>query len=132
MVFKMIILINNKSGQPIYEQIYSQIKNQIIGGDLKENESLPSIRALAKDLRISVITTKRAYEELDRDGYIYTLPGKGSFVAQKNLLLVNEEYMRQIESHFDEIRKLSAAVKLSKEDLHEMLDTLWEEQDERG
>ncbi|MBR3350124.1 MAG: GntR family transcriptional regulator [Solobacterium sp.] len=128
----MIILINNKSGQPIYEQIYSQIKNQIIGGDLKENESLPSIRALAKDLRISVITTKRAYEELDRDGYIYTLPGKGSFVAQKNLLLVNEEYMRQIENHFDEIRKLSAAVKLSKEDLHEMLDTLWEEQDERG
>lgn len=128
----MIILINNKSGQPIYEQIYSQIKNQIIGGDLKENESLPSIRALAKDLRISVITTKRAYEELERDGYIYTLPGKGSFVAQKNLLLVNEEYMRQIENHFDEIRKLSAAVKLSKEDLHEMLDTLWEEQDERG
>ena len=132
MVFKMIILINNKSGQPIYEQIYSQIKNQIIGGDLNENESLPSIRALAKDLRISVITTKRAYEELERDGYIYTLPGKGSFVAQKNLLLVNEEYMRQIENHFDEIRKLSAAVKLSKEDLHEMLDTLWEEQDERG
>lgn len=132
MVCKMIILINNKSGQPIYEQIYSQIKNQIIGGDLKENESLPSIRALAKDLRISVITTKRAYEELERDGYIYTLPGKGSFVAQKNLLLVNEEYMRQIENHLDEIRKLSAAVKLSKEDLHEMLDTLWEEQDERG
>ena len=132
MVFKMIILINNKSGQPIYEQIYSQIKNQIIGGDLNENESLLSIRALAKDLRISVITTKRAYEELERDGYIYTLPGKGSFVAQKNLLLVNEEYMRQIENHFDEIRKLSAAVKLSKEDLHEMLDTLWEEQDERG
>lgn len=132
MVYEMIILINNKSGQPIYEQIYSQIKNQIIGGDLKENESLPSIRTLAKDLRISVITTKRAYEELERDGYIYTLPGKGSFVAQKNLLLVNEEYMRQIENHFDEIRKLSAAVKLSKEDLHEMLDTLWEEQDERG
>ena len=132
MVYEMIILINNKSGQPIYEQIYSQIKNQIIGGDLKENESLPSIRTLAKDLRISVITTKRAYEELERDGYIYTLPGKGSFVAQKNLLLVNEEYMRQIETHFDEIRKLSAAVKLSKEDLHEMLDTLWEEQDERG
>lgn len=132
MVCEMIILINNKSGQPIYEQIYSQIKNQIIGGDLKESESLPSIRALAKDLRISVITTKRAYEELERDGYIYTLPGKGSFVAQKNLLLVNEEYMRQIENHFDEIRKLSAAVKLSKEDLHEMLDTLWEEQDERG
>lgn len=125
----MIILINNQSGQPIYEQIYIQIKNQIICGELKEDESLPSIRSLARDLRISVITTKRAYEELEKDGFVYTLPGKGSFVAKRNLSLVNEEYLRQIESHLDEIRKLSTAVKLSKDDLHEMIDTLWEEQE---
>lgn len=128
----MIILINNKSGQPIYEQIYTQIKNQIINGELSEDESLPSIRSLAKDLRISVITTKRAYEELERDGFIYTLQGKGSFVAKKNLSLVNEEYLRRIESHLDEIRKLSATLKLTKKELYEMIDTLWEADDERA
>lgn len=128
----MRILINNKSGQPIYEQICTQIRNQIISGELKEDEALPSIRALAKDLRISVITTKRAYEELERDGFIYTLAGKGSFVAQKNLSLLNEEYLRRIESHLDEIRKLCVSIKLTKKELHEMLDALWEDHDERG
>ncbi|MBQ7991523.1 MAG: GntR family transcriptional regulator [Solobacterium sp.] len=128
----MKILINNKSGQPIYEQILTQIRDQIISGDLKEEESLPSIRSLAKDLRISVITTKRAYEELERDGFIYTLPGKGSFVAKKNLSLVNEQYLRRIEEHLEEVRKLSNAINLTKEELHEMIDTLWEVQDERN
>lgn len=128
----MKILINNKSGQPIYEQILTQIRDQIISGDLKEEEPLPSIRSLAKDLRISVITTKRAYEELERDGFIYTLPGKGSFVAKKNLSLVNEQYLRQIEEHLEEVRKLSSAINLTKEELHEMIDTLWEVQDERN
>ena len=80
----MNILIDNKSGAPIYDQIYSQIKSQIISGVLKENDVLPSIRGLAKDLRISFITTKRAYEELEREGFIYTIPGKGCFVALKN------------------------------------------------
>jgi len=128
----MKILINNKSGQPIYEQILTQIRDQIISGDLKEEEPLPSIRSLAKDLRISVITTKRAYEELERDGFIYTLPGKGSFVAKKNLSLVSEQYLRQIEEHLEEVRKLSSAINLTKEELHEMIDTLWEVQDERN
>lgn len=128
----MKILINNKSGQPIYEQILTQIRDQIISGDLQEEEALPSIRSLAKDLRISVITTKRAYEELERDGFIYTLPGKGSFVAKKNLSLVNEQYLRQIEEHLEEVRKLSSAINLTKEELHEMIDTLWEVQDERN
>lgn len=128
----MKILINNKSGQPIYEQILTQIRDQIISGDLKEEEPLPSIRSLAKDLRISVITTKRAYEELERDGFIYTLPGKGSFVAKKNLSLVNEQYLRRIEEHLEEVRKLSNAINLTKEELHEMIDTLWEVQDERN
>ena len=128
----MKILINNKSGQPIYEQILTQIRDQIISGDLKEEEPLPSIRSLAKDLRISVITTKRAYEELERDGFIYTLPGKGSFVAKKNLSLVNEQYLRRIEEHLEEVRKLSNAINLTKEEMHEMIDTLWEVQDERN
>ena len=80
----MNIFINNKSGQPIYEQIYSQIKNSIITGEVKEDELLPSIRNLAKDLHISVITTKRAYDELEHEGFVYTVAGKGCFVAGKN------------------------------------------------
>ena len=91
------IFIDNKSGAPIYDQIYSQIKAQIIGGDLQEDESLPSIRSLAKDLRISVITTKRAYEELEKEGFIYTVAGKGSFVAPKNVELLREENLKKIE-----------------------------------
>ena len=81
----MQLLIDNKSGTSIYEQIYTQIKDQIIGGALGEDDPLPSIRNLAKDLRISVITTKRAYEELEREGFLYTVPGKGCFVAPKNV-----------------------------------------------
>ena len=81
----MNVFIDNKRGAPIYDQIYSQIKAQIINGELKEDEALPSIRNLAKDLRISVITTKRAYDELEREGFIYTLPAKGCFVAPKNV-----------------------------------------------
>lgn len=84
----MLIFINNKNGVPIYDQIYSQIKTEIINGGLKEDSPLPSIRNLAKDLRISVITTKRAYEELEKEGFIYTVPGKGSFVAGKNTELI--------------------------------------------
>ena len=79
----MNIFIDNKSGAPIYDQIYSQIKNQIISGALKENEMLPSIRGLAKDLRISFITTKHAYDELEKEGFIYTVPAKGCYVAGK-------------------------------------------------
>ena len=117
----MNILINNKSGSPIYDQIYTQIKNQIINGVLKENEMLPSIRGLAKDLRISFITTKRAYEELERDGFIYTVQSKGCYVAPKNTELIREENLKKIEEHIDEIIKLSAAVNLSKEDIAEMI-----------
>ena len=113
----MTILIDNKSGAPIYDQIYTQIKNQIISGDLKEDEALPSIRNLAKDLRISVITTKRAYDELEREGFIYTLPAKGCFVARKNVELLREETLKQIEAHMQKITQLAAACKLSKEEL---------------
>ena len=102
------ILIDNKSGTPIYDQIYSQIKSQIISGELKQDEMLPSIRGLAKDLRISFITTKRAYEELEKEGFIYTLPAKGCYVAPKNLELLREENLKKIEEHIDETRIIEA------------------------
>ena len=117
----MTIFIDNKSGAPIYDQIYSQIKRQIISGALKENDMLPSIRGLAKDLRISFITTKRAYEELEREGFIYTLPGKGSYVAPKNVELIREENLKKIEWHMEEIAKLAASCNLSRDDVIEMM-----------
>ena len=125
----MNIIIDNKSGSPIYDQIYSQIKNQIISGALTENEMLPSIRGLAKDLRISFITTTRAYDELERDGFIYTLPGKGCYVAPKNVELLREENLKKIEAHMEAIIKLAASCNLSKEDLIEMLQISLEEQE---
>ena len=117
----MNILIDNKSGAPIYDQIYSQIKSQIISETLKEDEMLPSIRGLAKDLRISFITTKRAYEELEKDGFIYTLPGKGCYVAPKNVELLREENLKKIEEHIDEIVRLAASCNLSQKDIIEMV-----------
>ena len=104
----MYIFIDNKTEAPIYEQIYEQIKSQIISGELCEDEALPSIRNLAKDLRISVITTKRAYEELESEGFIYTVAGKGCFVAAKNTELLREENLKCIEEHMQEIRRLAA------------------------
>ena len=124
----MNILIDNKSGAPIYDQIYSQIKSQIISGALREDEMLPSIRGLAKDLRISFITTKRAYEELEKDGFIYTLPGQGCYVAPKNVELLREENLKKIEAYMEEIVRLAATCNLSKEDVIEMLHFSLEEQ----
>ena len=124
----MNILIDNKSGTPIYEQIYSQIRCQIISGALQEDAMLPSIRALAKDLRISFITTKRAYEELEKDGFIYTLPGKGCYVAPKNLELLREENLKRIEGHMMEIVKLAATCNLSRETVLQMMDFVLEEE----
>lgn len=123
----MQLLIDNKSGTSIYEQIYTQIRAQIISGALGEDDPLPSIRNLAKDLRISVITTKRAYEELEREGFLYTVPGKGCFVAPKNVELLREENLKKIEGHFSEILSLAASCNLSKADLVEMLECAWEE-----
>lgn len=123
----MTILIDNKSGSPIYEQVYTQIKAQIISGTLREDDPLPSIRGLAKDLRISVITTKRAYEELERDGFLYTVAGKGSFVAQKNVELLREETLKKIEQHLDEAARLAAACNLSPAELRKMLELSMEE-----
>lgn len=117
----MQILIDNKSGLPIYDQIYSQIKSQIISGALSEGEALPSIRGLAKTLRISVITTKRAYDELEREGFIYTVAAKGCFVAPKNVELLREENLKQIEERLGEISRLAVSCNLTVDDLIQML-----------
>lgn len=124
----MTIIIDNKSGVPIYDQIYSQIKAQIIGDALRQDEALPSIRSLAKDLCISVITTKRAYDELEAEGFIYTLPGKGSFVAPKNTELLREENLRRIEEHMREISALAVQSGLTRQELSEMYTLISEEE----
>ena len=124
----MEIIIRNTTNQPIYEQIASQLKARIIAGKLKPGEALPSIRALAKDLKISVITTKRAYDELEAAGFLYTVAGKGCFVAEKNLDRVREARAQELEAH------LSAAIGLAKdggmtyEDFREMSRIFWEEE----
>lgn len=120
----MNIFIDNLSDKPIYEQICEQIKGYIISGEVAENELLPSIRGLAKGLRISVITTKRAYEELEREGFIYTVSGKGSFAAKQNRSQVREEYLRRIEAELETVLDLAKTINLSKEELIEILDTL--------
>ncbi len=124
----MNIFINNKSGCPIYEQIYSQIKNQIINETLKEDEALPSIRNLAKDLCISVITTKRAYDELEREGFIYTVAGKGCFVAAKNTELIREENLKKIEGYMQKIAVLAASCNLSADEVIQMFGIISEEE----
>ena len=116
----MQLYIDNRSGAPIYDQIYSQIKDAILSGQVTEGEALPSIRALAKDLRISVITTKRAYDELESEGFIYTLPGKGCFVAERSTELLREENLKKIEGHMQEVRRLASACRLTENELDEM------------
>ncbi|MBE6990847.1 MAG: GntR family transcriptional regulator [Ruminococcaceae bacterium] len=118
----MTIFIDNRNGTPIYDQIYTQIKGQILGGELREDDMLPSIRGLAKDLRISFITTKRAYEELEKEGFLYTIPGKGCFVAAKNVELIREENLKRIEEHIDEIARLAAACRLTRQDVLSMVE----------
>ena len=122
----MNIVVSNTSWVPIYEQIAKAIKNEILSGDLKENSALPSIRSLASELRVSVITTKRAYEELERGGFIYTLPGKGSYVAEQNKELLMEEKLREIEGKLGEAIDIANSIGLNFEELVGMLKTLKE------
>jgi len=122
----MNIIISNFSGQPIYEQIVSQIKSLIITGELNEGEALPSMRLLAKELRISVITTKRAYDELEREGFIVSFTGKGSFVAGKNIDLIKEQLLKEIENHMQEIVKLSENCGMELNELIEMMTLIYE------
>ncbi len=123
----MHIFIDTKSGAPIYDQIKTQIKAQIMAGELTPDETLPSIRGLAKDLRISFITTKRAYDDLEAEGFIYTIPGKGCFVAARNTELLREENLKKIEEHLDEIIRLGAACRLTKEEILSMVEFSLEE-----
>ena len=120
----MDIIISNTGGQPIYEQICRQVKGAIAAGKLKPGEPLPSIRALARDLRISVITTKRAYEELERDGFICTQAGKGSFVAAQDVELARESNLREIEEHLQAAVELSRQIELPAEELQHILQVL--------
>ena len=125
----MELIIRNTTNQPIYDQIYAQIKAQIIAGKLAPGEALPSIRALAKDLRISVITTKRAYDELEADGFLYTVAGKGCFVAEPDLALFREQSLHLLEDHLDAAVELAAQCGVSPAELHEMLRILLKEEE---
>ena len=125
----MDIIISNSGGVPIYEQITRQMKGLILRGDLREGEALPSMRLLAKDLRISVITTKRAYDELEADGFLYTVAGKGCFVAEKNLDLIREQKLKELEDHLDAAVELAAQCGVSALELMEMLRILLKEEE---
>ncbi|ADL07172.1 GntR family transcriptional regulator [Thermosediminibacter oceani] len=123
----MKIVISNTSGEPIYEQIKRQLKESILKGELKEGELLPSIRQLAKDLHISVITTKRAYDDLEREGYITSVVGKGSFVAKQSKESLREIRLKWIEEKMAEIVSESKSLNITLEELQEMLRILYEE-----
>lgn len=123
----MNIIISNSSGEPIYEQITNQVKSAIMKGELSEGELLPSIRLLAKELQISVITTKRAYEELEREGFIETVPGKGSYVSSQNKELLKEKRLKELENKLIEVITESKLIGLTLLELEEMLRLLFSE-----
>lgn len=124
----MNIMISNSSGKPIYEQITGQIKNLILSGELKPGDALPSMRLLAKELRISVITTKRAYEDLERDGFITTMVGKGSFVAESNVEILKEEQLRLVEKSLQEAVDRARRSGVTLEEMQEILEMLFKEE----
>lgn len=124
----MRIIISNLSQEPIYEQIVKQIKNSILKGEITEGDPLPSIRSLAQELQISVITTKRAYEELEREGFIVTVQGKGSYVSGQNKGLIREKRIKMIEDKLYEVVLESKVIGLSLSELEEMLKLIYEEE----
>ena len=121
----MDIIISNSAGVPIYEQITQQMKGLILRGELREGEALPSMRLLAKELRISVITTKRAYEELEREGFLTTVPGKGRFVAPRDLELVREDCLRRVEEHLTQAVEIAKSGGISLSELSGALNILY-------
>jgi GntR family transcriptional regulator len=121
------IQIKNSSNDPIYLQIKNQIRDAILNGELEADELLPSIRLLAKELRVSVITTKRAYDELEKDGFIHSVHGKGSFVAPQNLDLMRERFLKKIEANITEILRYAKLADVSHDELIEMIKTLEDE-----
>lgn len=123
----MNINIQSKSSVPIYEQIKNQIKDSILVGEMKEGEPIPSIRTLARDLKISVITTKRAYEELEKEGLIYSVAGKGFYVDNPDTGYLAEKKVQGLEEQLDAVLRLCKDAQLSKEEVKDMVDILWEE-----
>ena len=123
----MNIILSNTDSAPIYEQITRQLRAKIVSGELAAGQALPSMRLLARELRISVITTKRAYDELEREGLVCTVAGKGCFVAARNREWIREELLRQIETHLEKVAELAAQADVSGEELCEMLRALREE-----
>lgn len=123
----MELYISNSGQEPIYAQITRQIKAKILNGELQQGDALPSIRLLAKELRISVITTKRAYEDLEADGFITTMPGRGSFVTPQNPALHREESLKQMEEHLQHAIDAARRGGITKDEVRETLDLLWEE-----
>ncbi|CDZ74365.1 GntR family transcriptional regulator [Peptoniphilus sp. ING2-D1G] len=121
----MNIIISNSSEVPIYEQIKNQIKNLIATGKLSEDENLPGMRSLAKDLKVSVITTKRAYNDLEAEGFIYTVPGKGSFVSKLNVQLVKEKSLEEIEKILNEAIIVAKSSDIKYEEIEKLLENLW-------
>ncbi len=125
----MNIKIQAKSSVPIYEQIKNQIKEEIISGVLSEGEPIPSIRTLAKDLKISVITTKRAYEELEKEGLIYSVAGKGFYVDNPEIGYLIEKKVQGLEEQLDAVLKLCKTAQLTREEVKDMVDILWEDEE---
>lgn len=119
------IIISNSSSIPIYEQIKNQIISQIINGELSEGESIPSIRNLASDIKISIMTIKKAYDELEKEGYINSIQGKGTFVASKNIELVREQANKDIEQHISKIIEISNNFNISKKDILDLFDYIY-------
>lgn len=126
---RMDIMISNSSGKPIYEQITGQIKNLIMTGELKAGDPLPSMRLLAKELRISVITTKRAYEDLERDGFITTMVGRGSFVSESNTEIMKEEQLRIVEGHLTKAVEVASRSGVGLQEMVDILKMLYEEEE---
>ncbi len=124
----MNIIISNANNRPIYEQIYEGVRSAIISQELTQGEALPSIRNLAKDLRISVITTKRAYDELERDGYIHSVPSKGFYVSHKNTEFIKESRLREMEEHMNKILVLSQDCGMGLEEIIEMFRVIVEKE----
>ncbi len=124
----MNIIISNSSDIPIFKQIENSIKEAIIKGELKEQELLPSVRGLANDLKISFLTVKRAYDELEEEGFIKTIRSKGSFVAPKNLELIREEKLKEIQNLIEKIYDISKVSGITKEDVQELFQIIFEEE----
>lgn len=124
----MNIIISNSSSTPIYEQIERAIKQAIFSNELKEEEMLPSVRSLANDLKISFLTVKKAYDELEKEGFIKTIPGKGSYIAPKNLNLMKEEKLKEIQNHIEEIYKIAKISNITEDEIIELFKMIFEEE----